>query len=74
MASETVNLIGPHPLQSSLIDPTLYKKIPGFGDLNLGEQIQKIGQMLRNFCQYYAPIHNPQSEVEITIDEFVTDA
>ena len=30
-------------------------------------------QMLRHFCQNYAPI-NPQSEVETRIDEFLTDA
>ena len=31
-------------------------------------------QMLRNFCQNYVPMNNPQSEVEARIDEFLTDA
>ena len=30
--------------------------------------------MLRDFCQNYVPIDNPQSEVEVRIDEFLTDA
>ena len=42
--------------------------------LDLGEQIQQIKQMLRDFCQNYAPMNNPQSEVEARIDEFLTDA
>ena len=31
-------------------------------------------QMLRDFCQNYVQINNPQSEVEARIDEFLTDA
>ena len=42
--------------------------------LDLGEQIQIMGQILRDFCQNYGRINNPQSEVEIRIDEFLTDA
>ena len=42
--------------------------------LDLGEQMQKMKQMLRDFCQNYVPINNPQSEVEARIDEFLTDA
>ena len=42
--------------------------------LDLGEQIQKMKQMLQDFCQNYVPINNPQSEVEARIDEFLTDA
>ena len=40
--------------------------------LYLGEQMQKMEQMLRNFCQKYAPINNQQSEVETRIDKFLT--
>ena len=40
--------------------------------LDLGEQMQKMEQMLWGFCQKYAPINNPQSEVETRIDEFLT--
>ena len=40
--------------------------------LDFGEQMQKMEQMLRDFCQKYAPINNPQSEVETRIDEFLT--
>ena len=29
--------------------------------LDLGEHIQKMEQMLENFCQNYVPINNPQS-------------
>ena len=31
--------------------------------LDIGEQMQKMEQMLRDFCQNYAPINNPQSDV-----------
>ena len=41
--------------------------------LDLGEQIQKMEQMLQNFCQNYAPVNNPQSELETRIDKFLTD-
>ena len=34
--------------------------------------MQKMKQMLRDFCQKYAPINKPQSEVETGIDEFLT--
>ena len=40
----------------------------------LDEQMQKMEQMLRDFCQNYVPINNPQSEVEARIDEFLTGA
>ena len=40
--------------------------------LYLCEQMQKMEQMLRDFCQKYAPINKPQSEVETRIDEFLT--
>ena len=40
--------------------------------LDLGEQMQKMVQMLQDFCQNYAQINNPQSEVEKRIDEFLT--
>ena len=40
--------------------------------LDLGEQMQKMEQMLRDFCQRYAPINEPQSEAEIRIDKFLT--
>ena len=37
------------------------------------EQMQKMEQMLRDFCQKYAQkINKPQSEVETPIDEFLT--
>ena len=36
--------------------------------LDLGEQMQKIEQMLRDFCQKYALINKPQSEVDTRID------
>ena len=42
--------------------------------LDLGEQIQKMKQMVRDFFQNYVPINNPQSKVEARIDEFLTDA
>ena len=42
--------------------------------LDLGEQIQQMKQMLRDFCQNYVPMNNPQREVEARIDEFLTDA
>ena len=40
--------------------------------LELGEQMQMIEQLLRDFCQNYAQINNPQSEVGTRIDEFLT--
>ena len=40
--------------------------------LDLGEQMQKMDQMLQDFCNNYAPINNPQSEVETKIDEMLT--
>ena len=40
--------------------------------LDLGEQMQKMEQTLRDICQNYAPINNPQSEVETRIDKFLT--
>ena len=39
---------------------------------DLPEQMQKIEQMLRDFCQNYVPTNNPQSEVETRMDEFLT--
>ena len=42
--------------------------------LDIGEQMQKMEQMLRDFCQNYGPINNPQSEVETKIHEFLTGA
>ena len=42
--------------------------------LDLGEQIQKMKQMLQNFCQNYVPINNPRSEIEARIYDFLTDA
>ena len=42
--------------------------------LYLGEQIQQMKQMLRDFCQNYVHMNNPQSEVEARIYEFLTDA
>ena len=41
--------------------------------LDLGEQIQKMKQMLRDFCQNYIPINNLQSEVESRIYQFLAD-
>ena len=41
--------------------------------LDLGEKMQKMEQnnlMSWDFCQNYAPINNPQSEVETRIDKF----
>ena len=32
--------------------------------LDLGEQMQMMEQMLQDFCQKYAPINNPQSEID----------
>ena len=40
--------------------------------LDLGEQMQTMEQMLRDFRQKYAQINNPQSEVETRIDEFIS--
>ena len=39
---------------------------------DIGEQMQMIEQMLRDFYQKYARINNPQSKVETQIDEFLT--
>ena len=36
--------------------------------------MQRMKQMLRDFCQNYAHINNPQSEVETRTYEFLTDA
>ena len=38
--------------------------------LDLDKQMQKMEQMLPDFCKKYAPINNPQSEVETQIDDF----
>ena len=40
--------------------------------LDLGKQMQKTQQMLLDFCEAYAPINNPLSEVETRIDDFLT--
>ena len=40
--------------------------------LDLGKQMQKMEQILQDFRQKYAPINNPQSEVDTRIDEFIT--
>ena len=39
---------------------------------DLGEQMKKMEQMLRDFCQKYTAINNPQSEVETRIETFLT--
>ena len=40
--------------------------------LDLGEQMQKMEEMLRDFCQKYAPINKPQTELETRLDQFLT--
>ena len=35
--------------------------------LDIGEQMKKMEQMLQDSCKKYAPINNPQSEVETRI-------
>ena len=42
--------------------------------LDIGEQIQKMEQILQDFCQNYVQINKPQSEVKVRTDEFLTDA
>ena len=40
--------------------------------LDLGEQMQKMEQMILDFCQNNDLINNPQCEVETRIYEFLT--
>ena len=42
--------------------------------LDLGEQMQKMEQILWDFCKNYASINNPLNEVETRIDNFLTAA
>ena len=42
--------------------------------LDIVEQMQKMEQILRDYCQSYVPRNNPPSEAEERIDELFTDA
>ena len=64
-----------NPVDPKKIDGAMLQrgnKSPASAILDLGEQMQKMEQMLHYFCQKYAPINNPQSEVATRIDEFLT--